>query len=153
MVQGLSSALISQATLHVQGQLSKSKLNWVRASLAVSQLRHQYLSTNDDQATRLPTSVKMAGLQHYRLAMDPAIQKLGTMSTQRHKYFRWTPRTAGITFAYAIAVPFIVGVIAYQTDVIPFAHFNSGFMNGTRIDIYSALYRGNTSFERRGKET
>ncbi|KAI1277595.1 NADH:ubiquinone oxidoreductase 6.6kD subunit [Xylaria sp. FL0933] len=58
----------------------------------------------------------MGGLQHYRLAMDPAIQKLGTMSTNRHKFFRWTPRTAGITFAYAIAVPFIVGVIAYQTD-------------------------------------
>ncbi|KAI0805224.1 hypothetical protein GGR55DRAFT_681136 [Xylaria sp. FL0064] len=61
----------------------------------------------------------MGGLQHYRLAMDPAIQKLGTMSTNRHKFFRWTPRTAGITFAYAIAVPFIVGVIAYQTDVRP----------------------------------
>ncbi|TGJ79788.1 hypothetical protein E0Z10_g8978 [Xylaria hypoxylon] len=59
----------------------------------------------------------MAGLQHYRLAMDPAIQKLGNMTTNRHKYFRWTPRTAGLTFVYAIAVPFVFGVIAYQTDV------------------------------------
>ncbi|KAI0184676.1 NADH:ubiquinone oxidoreductase 6.6kD subunit [Xylaria flabelliformis] len=58
----------------------------------------------------------MAGLQHYRMAMDPAIQKLGNMTTNRHKYFRWTKRTAGLTFAYAIVVPFIVGVIAYQTD-------------------------------------
>ncbi|KAF2965991.1 hypothetical protein GQX73_g7579 [Xylaria multiplex] len=58
----------------------------------------------------------MAGLQHYRMAMDPAIQKLGTMTTNRHKYFRWTPRSAGLTFVYAIAVPFVVGVIAYQTD-------------------------------------
>ncbi|KAI8628598.1 NADH:ubiquinone oxidoreductase 6.6kD subunit [Xylariaceae sp. FL1651] len=58
----------------------------------------------------------MAGLQHYRMAMDPAIQKLGTMTTNRHKYFRWTPRTAGITFVYAILVPSIFGVIAYQTD-------------------------------------
>ncbi|KAI1809967.1 hypothetical protein GGS20DRAFT_569441 [Poronia punctata] len=39
------------------------------------------------------------------------------MTTNRHKYFRWTPRTAGLTFMYAIVVPSIVGVIAYQTDV------------------------------------
>ncbi|KAI0412317.1 hypothetical protein F5X98DRAFT_379869 [Xylaria grammica] len=58
----------------------------------------------------------MGGLQHYRMAMDPAIQKLGTMTTNRHKFFRWTPRTAGLTFVYAVAVPFVVGVIAYQTD-------------------------------------
>ncbi|KAI0430480.1 NADH:ubiquinone oxidoreductase 6.6kD subunit [Xylaria sp. FL1042] len=58
----------------------------------------------------------MAGLEHYRVAVDPAIQKLGTMTKNRHKYFRWTPRTAGITFAYAVVVPFIFGVIAYQTD-------------------------------------
>ncbi|KAI1747917.1 NADH:ubiquinone oxidoreductase 6.6kD subunit [Xylaria castorea] len=58
----------------------------------------------------------MAGLQHYRVAFDPALQKLGTMTTNRHKYFRWTPRTAGITLVYAVVVPSIVGVIAYQTD-------------------------------------
>ncbi|KAJ8124679.1 hypothetical protein O1611_g8961 [Lasiodiplodia mahajangana] len=58
----------------------------------------------------------MAGLQHYRMAMDPAIQKLGTMTTNRHKYFRWTKRTAGLTFVYAIIVPSIVGLIAYNTD-------------------------------------
>ncbi|KAI3337608.1 NADH:ubiquinone oxidoreductase 6.6kD subunit [Xylariaceae sp. AK1471] len=58
----------------------------------------------------------MGGLQHYRLAMDPAIQKLGTMTTNRHKYFRWTKRTAGLTFVYAILVPSIFGIVAYQTD-------------------------------------
>ncbi|KAI1267289.1 NADH:ubiquinone oxidoreductase 6.6kD subunit [Xylariaceae sp. FL1019] len=58
----------------------------------------------------------MAGLQHYRLALDPAIQKLGTMQTNRHKYFRWTKRTAGITLVYTVIIPTIVGVLAYQTD-------------------------------------
>ncbi|KAI0851855.1 NADH:ubiquinone oxidoreductase 6.6kD subunit [Daldinia vernicosa] len=58
----------------------------------------------------------MAGMEHYRMAMDPAIQKLGNMTTNRHKFFRWTPRTARITFMYAIAVPTILGVIAYTTD-------------------------------------
>ncbi|OTA60305.1 NADH:ubiquinone oxidoreductase 6.6kD subunit [Hypoxylon sp. EC38] len=58
----------------------------------------------------------MAGLEHYRMAMDPAIQKLGTMTTNRHKYFRWTPRTARITFMYAVVVPTIFGIIAYKTD-------------------------------------
>ncbi|KAI1164230.1 hypothetical protein F5B18DRAFT_650942 [Nemania serpens] len=59
----------------------------------------------------------MAGLQHYRMAMDPAIQKLGTMTTNRHKYFRFSGRTARLTFIYTVVVPTIVGVIAYQTEV------------------------------------
>ncbi|KAI0393619.1 NADH:ubiquinone oxidoreductase 6.6kD subunit [Xylariaceae sp. FL0594] len=63
-----------------------------------------------------PTTVRMGGLQHYRMAMDPAIQKLGAMTTNRHKFFRWTKRTAGLTFIYAVVVPSIVGVIAYRTD-------------------------------------
>ncbi|KAH7041314.1 NADH:ubiquinone oxidoreductase 6.6kD subunit [Microdochium trichocladiopsis] len=58
----------------------------------------------------------MGGLEHYRMAMDPAIQKLGAMQSNRFRYFRWTPRTAWITFAYVVAVPSIVGVIAYRTD-------------------------------------
>ncbi|KAK9775693.1 hypothetical protein AB5N19_05078 [Seiridium cardinale] len=58
----------------------------------------------------------MAGLKHFKLAFDPAIQKLGTMQTNRNKYFRWTSRTARITFMYAVFVPSIFGVVAYQTD-------------------------------------
>ncbi|KAI8966223.1 NADH:ubiquinone oxidoreductase 6.6kD subunit [Daldinia sp. FL1419] len=58
----------------------------------------------------------MAGLEHYRMSMDPAIQKLGNMTTNRHKFFRWTPRTARITFMYAVVVPVIFGVVAYTTD-------------------------------------
>ncbi|KAL1875748.1 hypothetical protein VTK73DRAFT_9809 [Phialemonium thermophilum] len=58
----------------------------------------------------------MAGLKHYKMALDPAIIRLGNMTTNRHKYFRWTPRTAGITFVYAVVVPSIVGYFAYTTD-------------------------------------
>lgn len=39
------------------------------------------------------------------------------MNNNRYKYFRWTPRTAGITFAYMVVVPGILGYIAYKTDV------------------------------------
>ncbi|KAF3012184.1 hypothetical protein G7054_g10016 [Neopestalotiopsis clavispora] len=58
----------------------------------------------------------MAGLKHFKLAFDPSIQKLGTMQTNRVKYFRWTPRTARITFMYAVFVPVLFGIVAYQTD-------------------------------------
>lgn len=43
------------------------------------------------------------------------------MSTNRYKYFRWTPRTALITFNYVILVPAIFGVVAYSTDVCTYA--------------------------------
>ncbi|KAI2612469.1 NADH:ubiquinone oxidoreductase 6.6kD subunit [Hypoxylon fragiforme] len=58
----------------------------------------------------------MAGLEHYQMAQDPAIQKLGNMTTNRHKYFRWTPRTARISFMYLVFVPTILGIVAYKTD-------------------------------------
>ncbi|KAB5558015.1 hypothetical protein GE09DRAFT_1104419 [Coniochaeta sp. 2T2.1] len=58
----------------------------------------------------------MGGLQHYKMALDPAIIRLGNMNTNRYKYFRWTPRTARITFIWVAVVPAIVGYIAYKTD-------------------------------------
>lgn len=39
------------------------------------------------------------------------------MTTNRYKYFRWTPRTAWITFVYVAVVPSIFGYFAYTTDV------------------------------------
>lgn len=39
------------------------------------------------------------------------------MQKVRHQYFRWTPRTAKITFMYVVVVPTLVGYIAYKTDV------------------------------------
>lgn len=39
------------------------------------------------------------------------------MSANRWKYFRWTPRTAWITFVYVVAVPSVVGYVGYVTEV------------------------------------
>lgn len=58
----------------------------------------------------------MAGLKHFKVAMDPAIVRLGNMTTSRYRYFRWTPRTALITFNYMILVPFLVGTVAWSTE-------------------------------------
>ncbi|KAK0125224.1 hypothetical protein ONS96_009081 [Cadophora gregata f. sp. sojae] len=38
------------------------------------------------------------------------------MWINRHKYFRWTGRTARITFAYVVAFPALIGYLAYTTD-------------------------------------
>lgn len=39
------------------------------------------------------------------------------MNNNRHKYFRWTPRTAWLSFVYVLVIPGIVGYIGYTTDV------------------------------------
>ncbi|KAI5279357.1 hypothetical protein KEM52_004417, partial [Ascosphaera acerosa] len=39
------------------------------------------------------------------------------LNINRVKYFKWTPRTAWITFVYAALVPGILGTIAYKQDV------------------------------------
>lgn len=39
------------------------------------------------------------------------------MQKTRHHFFRWTPRTARITFMYVVVVPAIFGYVAYKTDV------------------------------------
>lgn len=39
------------------------------------------------------------------------------LTSNRYKYFRWTKRTAVISFAYIIAVPAIVGYLGYTSDV------------------------------------
>ncbi|KAK3333691.1 hypothetical protein B0T19DRAFT_440434 [Cercophora scortea] len=58
----------------------------------------------------------MAGLKHFKMALDPAIIRLGNMNSNRYKYFRWTPYTAWLSFVYIGVVPGIVGYIAYTTD-------------------------------------
>jgi len=57
----------------------------------------------------------MAG-HHTPLKADPAMVRYNNMWTNRHKYFRWTPRTARITFAYVVAFPAFIGYLAYTTD-------------------------------------
>ncbi|KAL9067019.1 MAG: hypothetical protein Q9161_007192 [Pseudevernia consocians] len=49
--------------------------------------------------------------------MDPAIVKYNNMSANRWRYFRWTPRTAWITFVYVVAVPSVVGYVGFVTEV------------------------------------
>lgn len=39
------------------------------------------------------------------------------MSANRWKYFRWTPRTAWITFVYVALVPSAVGYLGFMTEV------------------------------------
>ena len=39
------------------------------------------------------------------------------MHQNRYKFFRWTPRTAKITFWYVVAVPLALGVVAFKTEV------------------------------------
>ncbi|KAL2054685.1 hypothetical protein ABVK25_004989 [Lepraria finkii] len=57
----------------------------------------------------------MAG-HNNSLAMDPALVKYNNMSANRWKYFRWTPRTALITFMYVVAVPSAIGYLGFVTD-------------------------------------
>jgi hypothetical protein len=39
------------------------------------------------------------------------------LNTHRFRYFRWTPRSAKVTFLYAVAFPMFIGSIAYMTEV------------------------------------
>lgn len=58
----------------------------------------------------------MAGHNANTLAQDPALVRYNNMSSNRWKYFRWTPRTAWISFVYMVAVPSVVGYVGYVTD-------------------------------------
>lgn len=57
------------------------------------------------------------------------------MFVKRHEYFRWTRRTAWLTFVYVAAVPSVFYYMAHTTDVScdlsPTARFNAG-MRSTR---------------------
>ncbi|KAI1152805.1 NADH:ubiquinone oxidoreductase 6.6kD subunit [Nemania diffusa] len=50
------------------------------------------------------------------MANDPAILKMGTMSTNRYKYFRWTKRSARLTIVYGLVMPSLFAFVAYKTD-------------------------------------
>ncbi|GAB1320470.1 hypothetical protein MFIFM68171_10680 [Madurella fahalii] len=58
----------------------------------------------------------MAGLPHNKVAMDPALIRLGNMISNRYRYFRWTKRTAGVTFMYVAVIPSIIAYLGYKTD-------------------------------------
>lgn len=44
-------------------------------------------------------------------------QKNTELNQNRYKYFRWTPRTAWLSFVYMVAIPGALGFVAYKTDV------------------------------------
>ena len=86
------------------------------------------------------------------------------MSANRWKYFRWTPRTAWITFVYVVAVPSIIGYAGYVTDVRPsllrLVRPVRGRANGdiknemlywVSLCLYIVSYRANTSLGARGE--
>ena len=56
------------------------------------------------------------------------------MAVERYRYFRWTPRTAWLSFAYVIAFPTFIGYFAYTTDV-SFAFSPCTSRHNTRIPI------------------
>jgi hypothetical protein len=56
------------------------------------------------------------------------------MYVNRHKYFRWTPRTAWMTFAYVVVVPSIVGYVAFTSDVSYKSYFSM-------VQICEAVWR------------
>jgi hypothetical protein len=57
------------------------------------------------------------GKPQTREANESALQKTIEMSNNRFRYFRWTPRTARISFIYIAVIPGIIGYIGYKTDV------------------------------------
>lgn len=48
------------------------------------------------------------------------------MHINRHKYFRWTRRTATISFMYIIFVPALLGTAGYMTEVSEFMAYELG---------------------------
>ena len=59
------------------------------------------------------------------------------MVADRWKYFRWTPRTVGITFVYMVAVPAALGYLGWSTQVgTPFGLINMSYdMDGRSLCI------------------
>ena len=56
------------------------------------------------------------------------------MTTTRHKYFRWTKRTAWLSFAYVVLVPAMLGTAGYMTEVSLDEHGREG------SDVQQAWY-------------
>ncbi|ORY16478.1 hypothetical protein BCR34DRAFT_597755 [Clohesyomyces aquaticus] len=50
------------------------------------------------------------------LHMDPALVRYNNMWINRHKHFRWTPRSAWLTLVYCVLVPIPLGIAGYMTD-------------------------------------
>lgn len=56
------------------------------------------------------------------------------MSSNRWKYFRWTPRTAWITIVYVVVVPAAFGYVGFVTDV-SLARYSFRNRDGVRLAV------------------
>ncbi|KAK4977319.1 hypothetical protein LTR28_007582, partial [Elasticomyces elasticus] len=74
---------------------------------ALPRLSRVTLSILNSLALRLVTA----------LQDKPGSRYATDMYVHRHEHFRWTPRTAWITFAYVVAVPSMFWYMAYSTEV------------------------------------
>ena len=61
------------------------------------------------------------------------------MYVKRHEFFRWTPRTAWLTFAYVVAVPSAFLYMGWQTDVSLARAVLKGFSEHTLVFELSTL--------------
>jgi hypothetical protein len=112
-----------------QGQLTAQLSKW-RATILVSTSNRVYrlwgiANTVIAPLSMDPALVKYASTSTLRQLRSSSIQScwpkhtdiITDMYTQRHKYFRWTTKTAGLTFVYAIAFPALIGYISYTYEV------------------------------------
>ncbi|KFY30038.1 hypothetical protein V493_02161 [Pseudogymnoascus sp. VKM F-4281 (FW-2241)] len=72
-------------------------------------------------------------------SIDPAYIKYNNMIVNRHKYFRWTKRTAFLSFAYVIAVPAFVGYWAFVTDDFQISSKTLGPAQSRRPPVFTPL--------------
>lgn len=72
------------------------------------------------------------------------------MQKTRHKYFRFTPRAARLTFIYVVAIPTFVGYLAYKTEVSVVSCINAllGLIGNQGMIDFRAKRKGDTLFER-----
>ncbi|QIW96533.1 hypothetical protein AMS68_002051 [Peltaster fructicola] len=61
-----------------------------------------------------PTIARMAGANSVN--MDPALVRYANLYVKRHEYFRWTPKTAWLSFIYIIAVPSALLYAGFATE-------------------------------------
>lgn len=55
------------------------------------------------------------------------------MYVKRHEYFRWTPRTAGLTIFYVIAVPAAFLYMGFATEVSCLSKVACTFASGSHV--------------------
>lgn len=98
------------------------------AHLSMSTSLHFEMIMTDHQLRRVPAGPGLPEVCGY--VISPKLEQprpvlwtslltncCAAMAKNRHHYFRFTPRTARITFLYVAVIPAIVGYVAYQTDV------------------------------------